>query len=280
MTPRENSPIFLWCHPRSVSSAFERAFLTCSDEFICLHEPLSQAFYYGPEHISPRYVSEPPPILGHATTRSVHSLIFDRQRATDLRRVFVKDMAQFAISKPFQGRSVLSDPADATAALVFPLSSFAKAQHTFLIRDPRKSIPSLYALSIDKDRSGWDSFLPSEAGYAEQVLLFRIVTEVLHLPTVVVDADDLCARPLAALKAYCDAIGVSFTREMCSWQEGPVDTFGTWKGWHDDAERSTGFVKRECADQPRMEGLPESVAKCIDSNIPHFEYLHERRLRF
>ncbi|VVT43848.1 uncharacterized protein SAPINGB_P000176 [Magnusiomyces paraingens] len=41
-------------HPRSTSTALERAFLTRKD-LVCIHEPFGEAFYYGPERMSDRY---------------------------------------------------------------------------------------------------------------------------------------------------------------------------------------------------------------------------------
>ncbi|RIB04170.1 hypothetical protein C2G38_2223090, partial [Gigaspora rosea] len=40
----DKRPIILWGHPRSLSSAFERAFRQRSREFYVLHEPFCQEF--------------------------------------------------------------------------------------------------------------------------------------------------------------------------------------------------------------------------------------------
>ena len=47
-------PVVLWSHPRSVSTAFERAFIQ-RDDVQCFHEPFGEPFYYGPNRMSNRY---------------------------------------------------------------------------------------------------------------------------------------------------------------------------------------------------------------------------------
>jgi hypothetical protein len=51
------TPVILWCHPRSVSSAFERAFMQRKDTR-SYHEPLSMPFYFGKDRPCHRYDNE------------------------------------------------------------------------------------------------------------------------------------------------------------------------------------------------------------------------------
>ncbi|KAF3907381.1 hypothetical protein ABW21_db0200718 [Orbilia brochopaga] len=51
-------PIFVATHPRSCSTAFERVFMTRTEDLECIHEPFGDAFYYGPERLSSRYEGE------------------------------------------------------------------------------------------------------------------------------------------------------------------------------------------------------------------------------
>ena len=51
--------VILWTVPRSVSTAFERAFMQRPGTRTC-HEPYGGPYYFGPERSSPRYVSSPP----------------------------------------------------------------------------------------------------------------------------------------------------------------------------------------------------------------------------
>lgn len=54
-------------HPRSTSTALERAFLTRKD-VVCIHEPFGEAFYYGPERLSDRYTDEECSHSEHSST--------------------------------------------------------------------------------------------------------------------------------------------------------------------------------------------------------------------
>lgn len=57
-TPPSQSPkmLFIATHPRSTSTALERAFLTrTGNDTVCVHEPFGDAFYYGPERMSTRF---------------------------------------------------------------------------------------------------------------------------------------------------------------------------------------------------------------------------------
>ena len=50
-------PIIAWCHPRSCSTAFERAFLQREDTHT-FHEPLGDPFYFGKDRPCHRYSEE------------------------------------------------------------------------------------------------------------------------------------------------------------------------------------------------------------------------------
>lgn len=68
-------PIFVATHPIACSTAFERVrmflsqdnlasltpsqvFMTCRNTLSCVHEPFGDAWYFGPERLSPRYASD------------------------------------------------------------------------------------------------------------------------------------------------------------------------------------------------------------------------------
>ena len=87
-------PIALWAVPRSISTAFERVFVE-RDDFEVLHEPFSNAYYYGTDRLSDRYAdAEPRPEY------SFDSVLADVLAPRE-KRVFVKDMA-------YQAKGVLS----------------------------------------------------------------------------------------------------------------------------------------------------------------------------
>ena len=95
--------------------------------------------------------------------------------------------------------------------------SFANLKHTFLIRNPLKSIPSYYRAC---NKCGFPS-LPNENGIRELYDLFKTVQQVDPTP-VVVDADDLLMNPRELMEQYCNATGLPFEESMLSWTPGVV----------------------------------------------------------
>lgn len=57
---------------------------------------------------------------------------------------------------------------------VLPTQVLRQFQFTFLIRHPRLSIPSAYKMTIPplSERTGWNKFMPEDAGYKELRVLF------------------------------------------------------------------------------------------------------------
>lgn len=136
---------------------------------------------------------------------------------------------------------------------VMPTDMLRGFHWTFLIRHPRRSIPSYYRCTIPPldDVTGFHDFMPSEAGYAELRKLFdylleqsvigparagdRVpVDEALNSGSgsetsslssdaprraaiTVIDADDLLQRPEAVLRTYCKEVGIDYTPQMLEW---------------------------------------------------------------
>lgn len=90
-------PIWLATHPRSCSTAFERVchfhgrwrdrnadsatlqvFMTCREALQCLHEPFGNAFYYGPERLSPRFENDEQTRLDSGFSDTTYQKVFDR----------------------------------------------------------------------------------------------------------------------------------------------------------------------------------------------------------
>ena len=85
----DNKPVALWSVPRSISTAFERVFVE-RDDFEVLHEPFSDAYYYGEDRLSDRYADVEPEAVNN------YENVLARVLEPRERRVFVKDMAYHA----------------------------------------------------------------------------------------------------------------------------------------------------------------------------------------
>eukprot|EP00794_Sanderia_malayensis_P010752 gene10752-11902_t len=254
--------IFLWTAPRCVSTAFERSIMEVENSKI-FHEPFSKAYYFGPERISPRYKHQSPD--ANSTYKSISKRL--RKELDGVELVFSKDMA-YCIDEHFFD------------VIIDGLHHF---KHSFLIRDPRKALPSLYRASVNKQLTGWDYFDPIEAGFQQMYDLFQFIVNRLGETPVVVDADDLLENPEETMQAYCEAIGINFNKKMLEWEPGPVPDWDVWSGWHENALKSSGF-KRQEPDKKKIEAtdeyqrLPNIVRQTIERSIPQYEELCKHRV--
>lgn len=257
-------------HPRSTSTALERAFLTRSD-VACIHEPFGEPFYYGPERLSDRYSDSEcdSSQYKNSTFESVQSEIESAATSKSLKSaVVVKDMAQYIIppvestmagksdivAKSFASKSNTNDSisnSNPPNPTLLPASFLASINYVFLIRPPHLSIPSYYKCCIppQSKETGFDHYRSSEAGYRELRILYDYITELAKTNTsikrpIVIDSLDLMANPVPIMARLCDQASIPFTKDMLSWGENPeyeVQMFEKWKGFHNDALNSTGF---------------------------------------
>lgn len=167
---------------------------------------------------------------------------------------------------------------------------------TFLIRHPRRSIPSYYRCTVPPldAITGFSEFMPSEAGYLELRKLFDYllsqniigpakagdkipVDEALNgsgsessslngdaprrAAITVIDADELLQNPEGILKVYCKEVGIDYSPQMLEWgdednQQHASKAFEKWYGFHHDA------IDSKCL-KPRPHG---SVSLAKDQN--------------
>ncbi len=248
-------PIVLWTVPRSISTAFERAIMT-SRRVKVFHEPFTHAYYFGTDRISRRYEEEAPdPDKSYA--RVIESLL---KPQLGFEATFIKAMAY-------------------CAAEALDLNVLQRFTNTFLIRDPRQTIPSLYRMSIDQQATGWTYFDAQEAGFRELHQIYERASDQLGQPSPVVDAADLLADPRTVLSAYCDNVGLEFTEDMLSWESDVIPEWATWKGWHQAAHESTGFTKAAVTPKSAVGDLPDIVEATIDECMPYYLAMSENRMR-
>lgn len=206
--------------------------------------------------------------------------------------------------------AVVEEPENPT---VMPTDMLRGFHWTFLIRHPRRSIPSYYRCTIPPldDVTGFHDFMPSEAGYAELRKLFdylldqniigparagdRVpVDEALNgsetsslssdaprrAAITVIDADDLLQRPEAVLRTYCKEVGIDYTPQMLEWgdddnQQYAAKAFEKWYGFHHDAIESTCL-------KPRPHGhvsFPPFLHPAIRRPAPENDYSASVNLR-
>lgn len=136
---------------------------------------------------------------------------------------------------------------------VLPLEVLKQFQFTFLIRHPRRAIPSYYRCTVPPldEVTGFYEFMPNEAGYKELVRFFDYLIKeniVDKNNLVVIDADDLLDNPEKTIRLYCEKTGIDFKPEMLEWNEEDCSyataAFEKWNGWHNDAIKSSALRPR------------------------------------
>jgi len=187
--------------------------MTRGDILTCIHEPFGDAFYFGPERMSPRYEDDERAREESGFADSTYQTIFDRieRESKEGKRLFIKDIIHYLV--PPEGKQACIAPSlggkrikkgvgtngeingtnnghlkgpfpYATAAepgnpTVVPAEMLRQFHFTFLIRHPRHSIPSYYRCTIPPldQLTGFYNFMKSEAGYDELRRVFDYLKE-------------------------------------------------------------------------------------------------------
>ncbi|KAH7263289.1 P-loop containing nucleoside triphosphate hydrolase protein [Fusarium tricinctum] len=180
---------------------------------------------------------------------------------------------------------------------VLPLEVLKQFQFTFLIRHPRRAIPSYYRCTVPPldEVTGFYDFMPNEAGYKELVRFFDYLIKeniVDKDNLVVIDADDLLDNPEKTIRLYCEKTGIDFKPEMLEWNEEDCDyataAFQKWNGWHNDAIKSSALRPRthhqktlttesEDKDWIAKYGAEahKVIRKTVEDNVADYEYLKQ-----
>lgn len=239
--------VALWAVPRSTSTAFEWMMRQRGD-LDCLHEPFGEAWYQGEDPFWPRFRA------GDKTTPglTIESVWEDIQARAKVEPVFLKDFPHYINH-------------------MWTPEFLGHFTHAFLIRDPAKTITSMY----DK----WPDFDELEVGFPEQRALFDLLTALNGAPPPVIDSDDLLEDPEGMVRAFCAAVDVPFIPEALSWEPG-ADTgqYSWWDGgsFHANLRASTG-LRPQVRKYVDIGAAPERVQRVHRRMLPHYEHLCAHR---
>lgn len=238
--------VALWTYPRTVSTAFERVMMERGD-FEVLHEPFSYLYYVHEKHasISQEFIDRNHPV----TYPAIREMILEE---SEKKPVFFKDMA-----------------AHCYYDLVNDSGFLSRVTHTFLIRDPAKTIASFYALNPDVTRL--------EIGCEQLCRLYRITQEMSDRTPIIVDADDLEGDPAAIMAAYCDLLGVPFLPHSLTWSPQSPEKWKMWEKWHTDAAQSTGIVKNLEVFEHTIENNAR-LRSYYKYHLPFYREMHRERI--
>lgn len=241
----------LWGTPRTRSTAFLWMMKQRGD-FHTFHEPFGKSFYLSDERKSDRAADQAP--RADLNYSSILRML-DSHKGSDGRSVFIKDLTYH-----LEG--------------VYDEHFLAHFHNVFLIRDPAKTLPSLYSLLPD--------FTHEELGYDTQYGMYELLRATSNNAPLIIDADDLTMNPEAVVEAFCENVGIPFIEKSLQWDNIPPTTTLTWwiggDGHHDNLKNSTGFQVKRFKDYPEVSDVPK-LAKAYEECFPYYEKLHANRLR-
>lgn len=211
-------------------------------DMTALHEPFCNLRDYGETD------------AGARTFGSPLSLLAWLRHETHNMSVFLKDHA--LTGEAF--RDVLADRC-----------FLAEARHAFLIRRPEEIAASSYAMD--------PAMRISSIGLERLRELQEAVRDAGGNASVVIDSDDLVARPEATMAAYCAAVGLPFNPRALTWQPGERSEWRRSARWHVDVSASSGFERRERVYPHTVENSRD-LARFAAHHRPFYEQLYAQRL--
>ena len=231
----------LWSAPRTRSTAFFRSMAERGDMTVLLHEPFCKLRDFGETDAGARTFDSPLSLLAWL-----------RDETQDM-RVFLKDHPPTACV-----RDVLSDR-----------RFLAEARHAFLIRRPEEIAASSYAVHARMNTIS--------IGLERLCEVQAAIREAGGDGSVVIDSDDLVARPEATMAAYCAAVGLPFIPAALTWEPGERPEWRQYARWHADVSASSGFDRRERVYKDTVENSAE-LARFAAHHRPFYERLYAQRL--
>lgn len=203
--------VFLWAHPRSMSTAIERIMRERGD-FDCLHEPFLHYYYLERSGKPlPHFDSEQEHPTSYAQTRD---MILDRAEQAP---VFAKDMSYYVIPELLEDHDFCR-----------------RVRHCFLIRNPLRSILSYYKL----DNSVGLEEIGIEAQWQHLHGLQRLGID----NSVVLEAEAVQADSAQTMRWFWQALALDFDEQALSWEQGAVpDDWQYVQGWHQSVSDSSGI---------------------------------------
>ena len=247
--------VILWSAQRCLSTAFERSIRNLENSKV-LHESLQKSIAARSATTGEQLVSSP------VTPESALAVVTKDYEGVDV--VFSKESMAFLVGGNFD---------------ILTQGRFQEVQHSFLIRNPEKSLESLYHCSLRPATTEQDYVSPEHAGFRELSELIAFVRENLEPFPVVVDADDLLDDPEGIMRSYCSAMGLKFKEGMTKWSPGPVADFECLWSLHDNVFNSSGISRKETRNYA-TEGraLPAEWSEAIANLMPCYQEMRKYRI--
>ncbi len=234
----------LWCHPRSVSTAFERIMRERGDLQV-LHEPFMYHHYLTTkDRLFPGFTPEPE---HPATYDEIRAMIVE---AGDKGSVFFKDMAYY-----------VADTLHRDAAFADLMT------HAFLLRDPVEAALSYARRDPD--------FTRLELGHEAQYRLYTALVALDHDP-LVITADQLRRNPQTTLRRYWAYAGLDYLEHAFTWDSKVPDGWQSVQSWHSEVLQSGAIKPPETTEaQSELDALGAPYTDHAAHHMPYFARMRE-----
>lgn len=244
--------VIIWAVSRSRSTALERCVMEHPAVHV-LHERLSEPFLM--QHWPGKYRS-----------------VLDTRRRTGNREPvpsYGQTLSALAHDPLPEGKSVLVSKEIAWFCDFAQISDgwLQQFKHVFLVRAPDAVMRSLYRVGSQCEDTWFD---PDESGFEELLALYWRVHRVCppHSVLALESDQDLMQDSAGGLSRLCDFMGIAFNPAMLQWQAQEVPAWQFFKGWHEDAQRSTGFAPVQHCEQ----AYPAVVEERAASALPTYRF--------
>ncbi|XP_006814431.1 uncharacterized protein LOC102806620 [Saccoglossus kowalevskii] len=159
-------------------------------------------------------------------------------------------------------------------------------RHSFLIRNPEKSIASLYNVFCETESRRPEDRAVQMSGVGELYELYMLVKTKQKSTPLIIDSDDLIRFPGQILRKYCDKVGIKYNDTMLSWKRGKQKV-AHWPEplkdaafMYEDAVNSSGFdYNLSSLGTLDTSKLPQSVITCMESCKPLYLDMWENRIK-
>jgi hypothetical protein len=242
--------IVMWAHSRSASTAFGRMMIERGD-VVVVHEPLLTLTEVGRVPLPDRErrtrgTGENAP-RGQLVATSATELLDRLVELGERRHVFVKEVLDYDYE-------YLPDHPAQLRAMT----------HTFLVRHPRQTISSHYAVK--------PHVTSPEIGYERLYRLFELTWSLTGRRPLVLRAERLVDEPAKAVAEYCEYTGLDFLPHALRWTAGERPEWRRTRRWHTDADRSAGFEDRGNTYPDTVDNNP-TLKSFYDHHLPFYERL-------
>ncbi len=238
--------IAMWSGPRNISTAMMRSWENRVDTTV-VDEPFYACF-----------------LVRSGIPHPMHEEVLASQKHD------WSEVISGVLSAPLQKHEKIQYQKQMTHHMVgeLDLQWFRSLRHAFLIRHPGEVLHSY----IEKR----ERVTASDLGYKRQRELYDLACLSHESYVPIIDAKDVLMQPKLILQQLTRALGVSFDSNMLRWPAGKRTTDGAWAShWYNRVYETSGFY----AWKEKSYRLSKQQSRVVDECMPHYEYLHKRRLK-